>query len=371
MKILVNFLGRKGGTALYSYEMTKALVNNGAEVSAVISSKNHMIDEWKKLSLKNLHIIDTYDNKYNFVINTIKFVLFKRFSLKKILKNSDIDIMYIPCFHPWYFFINKMYPEAKKIFTVHDPLPHSGGFFDNKLIWLAQKRDLKRANKIIILSECFRDYMINFYKKRSDEVCVIPHGVFDYYKGVENKLSISYDHDKINFLFFGRIEKYKGLLVLAEAYKNLRKIYNNISLTVVGNGDFTPYNKAFIDLEDFKLVNRWIDDNEVNGFFLGNNIVTVLPYLDATQSGVINIAMINRSLVISTNVGGLKEQIKDKKTGILVEANNPKELERAMEFAIRERDICKGYIDAAANEIKKLSWDNLGKILLDEIKNIK
>lgn len=165
MKILVNFLGRKGGTALYSYEMTKALVNNGAEVSAVISSKNHMIDEWKKLSLKNLHIIDTYDNKYNFVINTIKFVLFKRFSLKKILKNSDIDIMYIPCFHPWYFFINKMYPEAKKIFTVHDPLPHSGGFFDNKLIWLAQKRDLKRANKIIILSECFRDYMINFYKR--------------------------------------------------------------------------------------------------------------------------------------------------------------------------------------------------------------
>ena len=108
MKILVNFLGRKGGTALYSYEMTKALVNNGAEVSAVISSKNHMIDEWKKLSLKNLHIIDTYDNKYNFVINTIKFVLFKRFSLKKILKNSDIDIMYIPCFHPWYFFINKI-----------------------------------------------------------------------------------------------------------------------------------------------------------------------------------------------------------------------------------------------------------------------
>ena len=44
--------------------------------------------------------------------------------------------------------------------------------------------------------------------------------------------------------------------------------------------------------------------------------------------------MINRSLVISTNIGGLKEQIKDKKTGMLVEANNSKALEKAMEFAI-------------------------------------
>ena len=142
-------------------------------------------------------------------------------------------------------------------------------------------------------------------------------------------------------------------------------------MTVVGNGDFEPYNKAFMGIKDFKLINRWINDNEVNGFFLGNNIITVLPYLDATQNQELLILQFNRSLVISTNVGGLKEQVKDKKTGILVEANNPKALEKAMEFAIKERDICNEYINAAANKMKKLSWTNLGKILLDEIKNIK
>lgn len=371
MKILVNFLGRKGGTALYSYEMTRALIENGAEVSAIISSQNHMLNKWKSLSLKNLYIINTYDNKYNFIINSIKFILFDRFKLRKSLKKYDVDVIYVPCFHPWYAFVNKMYPRAKKIFTVHDPIPHSGGFFDNKLIWLAQKEDLKKADKIVILSECFREYVTNFYKKKDEQICVIPHGVFNYYKDIKIKQSIEYPSDKINFLFFGRIEKYKGLLILAEAYKSLKEKYDNISLTIVGNGDFTPYNNAFTGLKDFKLINRWIDDNEVNGFFLGDNIVTVLPYLDATQSGVINIAMINRSLVISTNIGGLKEQIKDKKTGMLVEANDSKALEKAMEFAIREQNICNKYINAAANEMKKLSWNNLGRILLEEIKNIK
>ena len=90
MKILVNFLGRKGGTALYSYEMTRALIENGAEVSAIISSQNHMLNKWKSLSLKNLYIINTYDNKYNFIINSIKFILFDRFTLSIIHTPSSL-----------------------------------------------------------------------------------------------------------------------------------------------------------------------------------------------------------------------------------------------------------------------------------------
>ena len=370
MKILVNFLGRKGGTALYSYEMTKALIENGAKVSAIISSKNHMINKWKSLPLNKLYIINTYDNKYSFIVNSIKFILFDRFILKKEIKKDNIDVIYIPCFHPWYSFINKMCSKAKKVFTIHDPLPHSGGFFDNKLIWIMQKNDLKKADKIVILSECFRNYVINFYKKKNEQVCVIPHGVFNYYKDVKKDQSIIYENDKINFLFFGRIEKYKGLLILAEAYKRLREKYNNITLTVAGNGDFSLYREAFRGLKDFRLVNRWIDDNEVNEFFSGINIVTVLPYIDATQSGVVNIAMINKSLVIATNVGGLKEQVKDKETGILVSSNNVKELQEAMEYAILKRDVCNKYIQNAKNEMNRLSWSSLGKVLLDEIKMI-
>lgn len=60
--ILVNYLGRKGGTALYSFEMAKGLIENGANVYGIISEQNYMLNEWKKLKFKKLLVLPTYNN---------------------------------------------------------------------------------------------------------------------------------------------------------------------------------------------------------------------------------------------------------------------------------------------------------------------
>lgn len=366
--ILVNFLGRKGGTALYSYEMTKGLIENGANVYAIVSKQNEMLLEWKKLPLKKLIVIPTYTNKYNFILNSIIFFLINRFKVKSLIKKLNIDVIYVPCFHPWFRFIDQMKPNTKKIITVHDPIPHSGSFFKNKLIWLLQKKDLIRADEIVVLSNIFVKYIMNKYKKEQNQVHVIPHGVFNYYKNVVPQIKYNlYDDDKINFLFFGRIEPYKGLNILGQAYKEIENKYKNVSLTIAGNGDFSPYERYFSDLKNFKLINRWIKDEEVNRFFQGKNVVTVLPYLNATQSGVISIAMINKSLIIATNTGGIKEQIQNKETGLLVEPDNKGALIEMMKYCIEHKNECNKYIKNAEKHLKKLDWKNLSKILLNII----
>lgn len=364
--ILVNFLNRKGGTNAYAYEMTKGLVENGGNVYAIVSEQNDRLDEWKKLALKGLIIIPTYTNKYDFFINSIKFYFRDRFKVKKIIDKIDIDVVYTPHFHPWFRFINNMKPKAKKIITVHDPIPHSGSFFKNKLIWIAEKKDLKKADELIILSNIFKKYMIETYNKSSDNIHVIPHGAFVYYKNKQaNNYIDIYDNDKINFLFFGRIEPYKGLNILAKAYRKISKKYKNVSLTVVGSGDFSPYKNEYKDLVNFRLINRWIDDSEIGSFFCGKNIVTVLPYLNATQSGVINIAMMYKSLIIASNTGGLKEQVQDKITGLLVIPNSEDSLAKAMEFVINNQTECLKYITQASEFLLTLDWKKLSKILLD------
>lgn len=368
--ILVNFLGRKGGTALYAYEMTKGLIENGAEVYAIVSKQNEMIDEWKKLKLKKLMIIPTYTNKYNFIVNSIKFYLFSRLKIKSYFKNEKIDCIYIPCFHPWFSSINKLFNKinTKIVITIHDPIPHTGSFFKNKLICLVQKKDLLKSDELIILSNSFKKYVETTYVKRADQVHVIPHGVFDYYSKLNLKINSSmYDEKKINFIFFCRIEPYKGLNILAKAYRRISEKYKNVSLTVIGNGDFSPYEKEYRNLYNFRLINRWIKDEEINSFFYGKNIVTVLPYLDATQSGVINIAMLNNSLVIASDVGGIKEQIIDKETGILVKANDEDDLLKNMEFVINNKDKCERYVLEAKKALSILNWNHLSKCLLDII----
>lgn len=368
--ILVNFLGRKGGTALYAYEMTKGLIENGAEVYAIVSKQNEMIDEWKKLKLKKLVVIPTYTNKYNFIVNSIKFYLFSRLKIRLYFKNEKIDCIYIPCFHPWFSSIDKLFNKinTKIVITIHDPIPHTGSFFKNKLVCLMQKKDLLKSDEIIILSNHFKKYVENTYKKKSSQVHVIPHGIFNYYKNIEKNFQEDfYNKNKINFLFFGRIEPYKGLNVLGQAYRKIRDKYTNVSLTVVGSGDFSPYENNFSNLMDFKLINRWIKDEEVNMFFKGENVVTVLPYLNATQSGVVNIAMLNNSLVIATNTGGIKEQIEDKKNGLLVSPNSIDELYNAMIYVIENKEKCIDFVQEANKSLLKLDWKILSKKLLDII----
>ena len=73
-------------------------------------------------------------------------------------------------------------------------------------------------------------------------------------------------------MFFGRIAENKGLDILAEAY---RKVYdeldNSVSLSVIGNGDFSLYEKLYRHLSNVTIINRWIEDREVESIFLGHN----------------------------------------------------------------------------------------------------
>ena len=144
--------------------------------------------------------------------------------------------------------------------------------------------------------------------------------------------------DNINFLFFGRIEYYKGIDLLLEAFSTIEKKYADcVSLLIAGKGDFSPYRESFSKLRNVKLLNYMIPDDEVISLFRGQHVVTVLPYRDATQSGVINLAAQSASLIIATNVGGLPEQLDEGKAGILVEPT-VQGLATAMEDVIEHRE---------------------------------
>lgn len=361
-RVVVNYTGRKGGGAVFAYEMTKSLVENGCIVYAIISEDIENINKWKELFLEDLIIISTYSNTVNFITNSISFKLFGLPRIKNKFKNKKIDTVYVPMIQPWSGLINSVFKETQKIVTVHDPKPHSGS---NLIFNYLSKKAAMDADDIVILSETFKEYSAQHYGKEKKNIHVIPHGIFDYYKGVEDlNNSVHYDKDKINFLFFGRITKYKGLGILSQAYEMLTKEFDNITLSVVGNGNFEEYREEYSRLNNVKIVNRWINDEEVGSFFKGDNIVTVLPYMDATQSGVIPIAMDYNSLVIASNTGGLSEQVKHGETGYLFETGNPKALYETMKYIVENYNEQKYILKSAEAYIKSLSWDVLGEKLI-------
>jgi glycosyltransferase involved in cell wall biosynthesis len=70
--------------------------------------------------------------------------------------------------------------------------------------------------------------------------------------------------------------------------------------------------------------------NEAVSLYFSSADVLVLPYVTATQSGIVQIAFGMHKPVITTNVGGLPEAVEDGKTGFIVDPESPEKLGEAI-----------------------------------------
>jgi len=108
-------------------------------------------------------------------------------------------------------------------------------------------------------------------------------------------------------LCFGRLLPYKGLDLLAAALRRLGP-RADLDLRVVGSGPESDTLAALRATPGVLLENRWVPETEV-GTLIAWADVLVLPYREATQSGVAASAIAARRWVIATRVGGLTEQL--------------------------------------------------------------
>ena len=89
-----------------------------------------------------------------------------------------------------------------------------------------------------------------------------------------------------------------------------------------------------------------------------------MPYIDATQSGVVPIAMKEESLIIATNTGGLAEQTGNGKYALLCEPSIDS-VYQTMKYAITHYSECKNIIHAAKKYADSLSWRALAKKVIE------
>lgn len=364
--IVINYTGRKGGGAVDAFETSKALAEQGANVVPIISKRIENLETWKAFGFEKLIVLETYHNKLSFVLNSLLFCFRQKKQIKKAIKSYDVECVYCPMSTFWTYRINKIFGHSLKIIVNHDPVPHSGA---NKLSVYLMERPFKKADIVIVHSKKFLDFVTNKYKK----VEYFPLGPHNVYKSVPNKKTIvEYNSNKINFVFFGRITAYKGLDLLAKAYKLLSVEHDkSVSLTIVGNGDFKAYESLYKDLPNCKIINRWILDEEVESVFTGNNLVSVCPYKDGTQSGVVLVSYEYGIPVIASRTGGIEEQVFDNKTGFLIEANNLEQLVNSMEKFVNQPTLIKSMQNNISFYLESISWSKSAEHLLNIIRDSK
>ncbi|MCC6716471.1 MAG: glycosyltransferase [Acetobacteraceae bacterium] len=112
---------------------------------------------------------------------------------------------------------------------------------------------------------------------------------------------------RLRLLCFGRLLPYKGLDLLAAAMAALGP-RDDLELRVVGSGPESPVLDALRQLPGVQVENRWVPEAEVADILAWADAL-VLPYREASQSGVAAAALAAGRFVVATRVGGISEQL--------------------------------------------------------------
>jgi starch synthase len=110
----------------------------------------------------------------------------------------------------------------------------------------------------------------------------------------------------------------------------------DVRIVIAGDGeDMAPYRALMAHPERFDVRDRWIPDDERDALFAAARVVA-LPYVEASQSGVVPVAHAHGRAVVASAVGGLPEAVDEDETGLLVPPADPQALAQALARTLSE-----------------------------------
>lgn len=359
MRVSLIYLGSTGAGPVYSLEIAKALVlSSSCELQIIISEGVTNIGMWKSTfdgKNVNFNVVKAY-NHTNISVFVQFFNFLRKYRIVKLINHFNPDVLYVPFGLMWarfiYAFIRK---RIKIVKTIHDVESHDrftfGEFVSSFLAWGTNRF----VDGFVILNK--KDKPI-IEKKFCKPVAVIPHASFSYYFNNNNQQN---NPIKLRVGFFGRIEPYKGLDLLVEAFE-MSKI-QGLKLLIAGSGAIEASLLARIKQnKNIELINRYIDDDEFQPLLDSVDFV-VLPYKRASQSGVIPMCFAYGKTVVATNVGALEEQIPEG-TGIIT-APDAAYICSQIDNLYSNTDLIKKYGNNAKKYAEEyLSWDKSADLLL-------
>lgn len=216
--------------------------------------------------------------------------------------------------------------------TIHDVEIHPGDADTRTLPSWAPELMVKQSGHLVVHGEGLKRMVLDRYAKSPDRVHVLSHPSILRYAELarRQKMTAREADGTIRVLLFGRIFAYKGLEHLVRAEAMLKDALPNLRVTVAGRGDnpaiFLP---LMGDADRYDIRKRFIEDAEVAQLFLDTDIV-VLPYTEASQSGVLNLAAAFGKPVIVTDVGELRDTVEPNGLGMVVPPGDAKELAAAI-----------------------------------------
>lgn len=336
--------------------------------------KNHEYIRRLKYSLEkiNIKIVILKPFHYSSFTNVIKILLFRLLGYKIIHVHWLYIFPYKFIMRFFYFFCKIL--DIKIIWEIHNIIPHNYKEVDKK----NSKWFFEKADAIIFHSEndILRCREILMTKKNKINI-VIHHGNFN--GSYENKITkkearkiLGIPEWKRVILCFGFIRKNRGYEYLIEATKNMDEYIVIIAGKIEDKEVYERLLKYKKNSTNLMIFGKWIPDREIQIYFNACDVV-VLPYIQITTSGVIPLAYAFSRPVITSDIGGLREVVKEN-IGILIPPADVYALKNAIKkiFEMNLEEMGKAAFEYAENELNwKSNAEKIKDLYIKLLYNIK
>ena len=256
--------------------------------------------------------------------------------------NADPDVLHFTGPHLWNINLVRRFRRLgyPVIHTIHDLDAHSGMRMGSLLtVW--NKLIIREADHVLVHGQL---YLQRLLQKgiSADKVSYTPllHLFVGYDLGIDlskadaSDLQVKYEPF---VLFFGRLEKYKGIEHLLNAFVQLdSQSPVQYRLVLAGPGKLTSLWHDNLPANTV-LYNRQIGDEEAVDLFKRCSLVA-LPYTDATQSALVAAAYFFKKPVIVSRSGALAEYVIEGSTGFTVEPGHPSSLSHQLAQALHSTE---------------------------------
>jgi glycosyltransferase involved in cell wall biosynthesis len=273
----------------------------------------------------------------------------------------------------------------KLVFTAHNINAGVRDGNDTFINRLTLKFMYKIVDHIVVHTKKMKIQLIEDFMIRETKVTIIQHGINMVVpnsdltrKQAKEKLNLKYNEKIV--LFFGNITPYKGLEYLILALVHLKERINNFKLIITGRIEMPKaYWEKIERIIERNNLNKYIikriefiPDEEIEIYYKSADVL-ILPYKHIFQSGPLFLAFNFGLPVIATDVGSLREDIIEGKTGFVCKAEDPDDLAEKINLYFKS-DLYKnleenrGKIIKYANE--KYSWEKIGEKTYDVYKGM-
>lgn len=362
MKILViNWQDIKnpfgGGAEVHFHEIFKRIAAMGHEVTLfcceiVGQPKNEIIDGIKIIRQGSR-------NTFNF---TVPSMYKKKFSKEKYDIIID-DINKIPFYTPLYvkepllalshhFFGSSIFREAGII----------SGLYVNIAEYL-MKFIYFKTPFVVVSQSTLDDFISRGYDKNNFSIIhnAISHS--------EYPMEISAKNEVFTITYFGRLKKYKSVDHLIRTFQKVNKLEPNTRLEIIGKGDYRPELEKLaleLNISDKVTFHGFVDNHTKNQLLAKSHIVVNTSLKEGW--GITNIeANACGTPVLSANVPGLKDSVKDNVSGMLYEYGNIKEMTEKIYNLISNKSLLNRLEEGALSWAKEFSWDKSAEQMINKI----